>query len=694
MSGPAGDASASAPPAVGETAQPSIGALSVAELFGRATGFQTAGQRDQAIALYAAWTAANPEHPLLFAVYFNYGVALNDNKDLAGAITAFEASIRLKPEFSPPYINLGRAYEDSGEAGKAVQQWMTLAANLSAVTGETISHKFTALQQMARVLEAANTDAAAEDALKQSLDLRPHQVESAQHWISLRQRQCKWPVISEWENVSRKMLLKGISSLSLANLADDPLFQLAIACAYAKHAIGRPKPGYTHSPAAAAKRPASRKLRIGYVSSDLRDHAVGFAMTDVVELHSREDFEIFAYYCGINRPDGTQARIAAAVDRWTDLNGMDDDAAAAKIAEDGVDILIDLNGYTKDARTKVFARRPAPINVNWFGYPGTMGTPYHHYIVADPCIIPEGSEIYYSEKVVRLDCYQPNDRKRIVAPATPTRAEAGLPQDAFVYCTLNGMQKITPRAFQRWMSILAATPNSVLWMLSGTEDANARLHTAAEAAGIPAERVIFADKMPNPQHLARYPLADLFLDSLPYGAHTTAADSLWMNVPILTLPGRSFASRVCASVLRAAGLGEMVCDTPEAFVARAIELGTNRAQLTAIKTKLAMGRDTSTLFDTPRLVRDLETLYRGMWRDFVNGELPVPDLRNLDIYQEIGLELDLENIEAISDADYAALYEEKLAEWEAVYPVGPDGRLRRQVAEAIKSAHKRRATGR
>jgi len=663
-------------------------------LFDRATQLQGLGQRAAAIDLYREWVAHNADHPLLFAALFNYGVALNDGRDLDGAIAAFEQSIQLRADFSPPHINLGRAYEDSGQVGKAVTQWMALAANLAAVNGESINHKATALQQMARVLEAANSDAAAEDSLKQCLDLRPNQVESAQHWISLRQRQCKWPVISEWENVSRKTLLKGISSLSLANLADDPLFQLATAYAYARHAIGKPKPLYTHSPAAAAKRPASRKLRIGYVSSDLRDHAVGFAMTDVVELHGREDFEIFAYYCGINRPDGTQARIAAAVDRWTDLNGMDDDAAAAKIAEDGVDILIDLNGYTKDARTKVFARRPAPINVNWFGYPGTMGTPYHHYIVADPYIIPEGSEIYYSEKVVRLDCYQPNDRKRIVAPTTPTRAEAGLPQDAFVYCTLNGMQKITPRAFQRWMSILASTPNSVLWMLSGTEDANARLHAAAEAAGVPAQRVVFADKMPNPQHLARYPLADLFLDSLPYGAHTTAADSLWMNVPILTLPGRSFASRVCASVLRAAGLGEMVCDTPEAFVARAIELGTNRAQLSAIKTKLAMGRDTSTLFDTPRLVRDLETLYRGMWRDFVNGELPVPDLRNLDIYQEIGLELDLENIEAISDASYAALYEEKLGEWDAVYPVGPDGRLRRQATEAIKSAHKRRATGR
>ena len=420
--------------AIDEPSIEAIRQIDLPGLFDRATQLQAVGRRAEAIDLYREWVAHNPDHPLLFAALFNYGVALNDARDMDGAIAAFEQSIKLRPDFSPPYINLGRAYEDTGQTGKAVTQWMALAGNLAAVNGESINHKATALQQMARVLEAANSDAAAEDALKQCLDLRPNQVESAQHWISLRQRQCKWPVITGWDQVSRKTLLKGISSLSLANLADDPLFQLATAYAYARHAIGRPKQLYSHSPTAAAKRPASRKLRIGYVSSDLRDHAVGFAMTDVVEQHDREYFEIFAYYCEIDRPDGTQARIAAAVDRWTDLNGLDDDAAAAAIAADGIDILVDLNGYTKDARTKVFARRPAPINVNWFGYPGTMGTPYHHYIVADPHVIPEGSEIDYSETVVRLACYQPNDRKRVVAPATQTRADAGLPEDAFVCC--------------------------------------------------------------------------------------------------------------------------------------------------------------------------------------------------------------------------------------------------------------------
>jgi predicted O-linked N-acetylglucosamine transferase (SPINDLY family) len=363
------------------------------------------------------------------------------------------------------------------------------------------------------------------------------------------------------------------------------------------------------------------------------------------------------------------------VDHWTDLNGLDDDAAAAKIAADGVDILVDLNGYTKDARNKVFARRPAPVIVNWFGYPGTMGSPYHHYLIADPYIIPEADEIFYSEKVVRLSCYQPNDRKRVVSPQRPARADAGLPDDAFVFCCLNGMQKITDTAFQRWMTILREVPASVLWLLSGTDDANARLRARAQEAGVSPERIIFAEKKSNPDHLARYPLADLFLDTLPYGAHTTAADSLWMNVPILTLPGRSFASRVCASLVRAAGVGEMECATPEAYVARAIEFGRDRSKLTAIKQRLAAGRDTCLLFDTPRLVRDLENLYRGMWSDYVRGALPVPNLQNLDIYHEIGLGLDIETIETLPGDAYVALYQEHLGKWHDVYPIAPDGRL-------------------
>ncbi len=550
----------------------------------------------------------------------------------------------------------------------------------------SVTHKVTALHEIGRVLEAVNSDAAAEDALKQILDIANAPwapdikgapwADIVQHWIALRQKQCKWPVLAGWERASRKQLLTNIEPLALQCLADDPMLHLAKAYCHARNLLDMPKAVSQRSGAARA---ATERLRIGYLSSDLRDHAVGLAMTDVIELHDRAKFEIFAYYCGVKNPDSTQRRIMTSVDHWVDINDLDDDRAAAKIASDGIDILVDLNGFTRRARTKVFARRPAPIAVNWFGFPGTMGTPYHHYIIGDPVVIPEGEEIYYSEKVVRLPCYQPNDRKRLVAERSPSRAEMGLPEQAFVYCSFNGTQKITPRVFDRWMKILGGAPGSVLWLLTGTDDTNARLRAAAAGQGVAPERIIFAQRLPNPEHLARYPLADLFLDSLPYGAHTTAADALWMNVPILTLRGRSFPARVCASVLRSAGVGELECATPEAYVARAIEFARNRDQLAAIKTKLAAGRDSCLLFDTPRLVGHLEELYRQMWGDFKRGELPVPDLRNLDVYHEVGIELEVENAEALSEDAYISSYKEKLAAWHSHYPIAPDNRLWRSV---------------
>lgn len=651
--------------------------LPIAELFNAATRLKAAGEPRLAVDLYKTWIAYNADDGLLYAVYFNYGVALSDAGDRAGAINALRESIRLKTDFYPPYINLGRLLEDSGQIGRAVSQWMALVDKLSLVNGESVAHKTTALQQIGRVLEGVHKDEAAEDALRQSLEINPDQPEVVQHWIALRQRQCKWPALAPSERFGRKSLLAGISSLSLANLADDPMFQLAKAHHYNKTSIGRPAcrtPTYDEAKGSRA----SSKLRIGYVSSDLREHAVGFAMTDVMETHDREHFEIYAYYCGIARTDSTQARIKKAVDRWTDINGMSDEQAAMQIARDGVDILIDLNGYTKDARTKVFAHRPAPIAVNWFGFPGTMGSPYHHYVIADSEIIPADSERYYSEKVLRLPCYQPNDRKRVVADKRPTRKDARLPENAFVYCSLNGTQKLTSHTFEKWMTILSQVPDSVLWLLTATEETNERLRQAAARRGVAPERLVFAEKMLNPDHLARYPLADLFLDNFPYGAHTTAADSIWMGVPIVTFPGRSFASRVCASVVRAAGVGELVCDTPEAYVARAIELGQDRKQLAAIREKLIAGRDSCLLFDTPKLVRHLEDLYRQMWSEFERGELPKPDLSNLEIYHEIGTGLDVENIELLPDDAYRALYAEKLAEWDRVYPIRPDARMWRE----------------
>ncbi|MGO9772967.1 MAG: glycosyl transferase [Roseiarcus sp.] len=655
--------------------------LPIAELFGWAERLKADGQAPIAAELYKAWIALNGDHDLLYAVYFNFGVALSDLDDRLGAINAFRDSIRLKPDFMPPSVNLGRALEDVGQAGSALSEWLNAAAKLAAVNGESVKQKTTLLTQAGRLLETLQKDAAAEDSLKQVIELSSWSPEAIQHWIALRQRQCKWPTIEASQYVSREKLLSGISPLSQANLSDDPMFLLASAYRYGKTSIGVPRIDPRKRVKDARATAPRGKIRIGYVSSDLRAHAVGFGMTEVMELHDRSQFEIFAYYCGIERVDGTKQRIQAAVDKWVDINALTDEQAAAQIVADKIDILIDLNGYTKSARSRVFSLRPAPIIVNWFGYPGTMGTPYHHYLIADPIIVPEDSEVYYSEKVLRLPCYQPNDRKRTVSPRAPSRKDMGLPEDAMVYCSFNGAQKLTARIFNLWMTILKNAANSVLWLLGATDDTNERLRSCAENAGVGRERMLFAEKLANPDHLARYPLADLFLDSFPYGAHTTGADSLWMGVPVLTLQGRSFASRVCSSLLHAAGLEQLVCSTEAEYVSKAVAYANDRNRLLALKKHLRDGRDSCLLFDTARLVGELEALFRQMLRDLGDDNLPRPDLSNLDTYHDIAVGLDYEMIDAMSDADYRTLYREQLSRRHATYPIAADARLWRGGAD-------------
>jgi len=643
---------------------------SAGDLLAHAERFNAEGASDLAVALYKNWIACNPGHPFLHAAYFNYSYSLAKAGDRLGAIAAARECQRLRADFFPIYVNLGRLLEDAGQLGEAIEQWRQMVERLPQIRGEIIRNKLTALEQMARVLEAHSIDGPAEEAMRLSLDISVHQPSVIQHYIAIRQRQCKWPAVQGWDGVPTEALMAGVSPLSIANLSNDPLFQLARAATYYRDLIGaRPGPVEIPAPAPAATRKPGR-LRIGYVSSDLREHAVGFAMTDVLETHDKAEFEIFAYYCGISREDGIKQRCRAAVDHWLDINDLTDEEAARRIRDDEIDILVDLNGFTKSARTKVFALRPAPVIVNWFGFPGTMGSPDHHYLIADPRIVPPEAERYYTEKVVRLSCYQPNDRKRLVAPA-PSRAEEGLPEDAFVFCCLNGAQKFTPVMFASWLAILAATPDSVLWLFGGAGDTNDRLRAIAREACVAPERLIFAEKKANPHHVARYALADLFLDTFPYGSHTTAADALWMGLPVLTYAGRSFASRVCASLVHAAGIGELACASREQYVATAIALAQNRGALGHLKQRLASNRDKCRLFDTPKLVAELEDAYRAMHADYVAGQLPVPNLDNIAVYHEIGVALSAGELD---DEAYISVYGHEMARRDAISPLRADGR--------------------
>ena len=301
---------------------------------------------------------------------------------------------------------------------------------------------------------------------------------------------------------------------------------------------------------------------------------------------------------------------------------MRDTEVAALIRAMEIDIAVDLNGYTKDNRTGVLAFRPAPIQVNFLGYPGTIGADYLDYIIADRFVIPEAHRTYYSEKVVYLpDTYQANTKRR-VADKIYTRAEAGLPESGFVFCSFNNTHKITPEIFEIWMRLLHRVEHSVLWLLEDNSYAVSNLRREAEARGVSSDRLIFAPRKKLADHLARQRLADLFLDTLPYNAHTTASDALWMGLPVLTCPGHTFPGRVAASLLNAIGLPELVTDSLAAYETLALALARDPARLAAIKIKLATHRDTFPLFDTGRFTRNLEAAFVEMWRRHQNGEPP------------------------------------------------------------------------
>jgi len=654
--------------------------MSVLELVGLAESLRATAPLQTIAQLYTVWIEHNAEHPLVYAVLFNHSAILTEMNDLQGAREALERSLAINPDFAPSRINLGRIYERFGSPDLSVEQWNVAIERMANVNGLSITHKTAALNQKARVLEANAQDEASEAMLKQSIEIDPSQSEVVQHYLAARQRLCEWPLIAPFERVTREKLMRNMSPLSMAVYTDDPMLQLASNADYNKRDVGDPTAPLMTSHWAARETRKGAPLRIGYLSSDLRTHAIGFLMAEMFGLHNRANVEVHVYYCGIVPDDAMMQRIKGTVDHWTSITEMDDVTAAQRISDDGIQILVDVNGYTRDGRLKLLALRPAPVIVNWLGFPGSMASPYHHYIISDDWIIPPAHEMYFTEKVLRLPCYQPNDRQRIVSDRTPTRAEMELPEDAIVYCCFNGTQKITRHSFDRWLSILKRVPNSVLWLLSGNEEAHKRLRDYAEAQGIAGTRLIFAKKMPNPEHLARYPLADLFLDTSPYGAHTTASDALWMGVPVLTLNGRAFATRVCSSLVRAAGLPELVCHTPQEYIDRAVALGKDKAALQTYREKLAAQRDSCDLFNTPKLVTALEGLYQQMWADYENGTLPQPDLTNLETYLEVGIKPDHDATEVLAMPDYTGWWQQNLAQRHAHRPIPADNRLWTQEA--------------
>ena len=433
--------------------------------------------------------------------------------------------------------------------------------------------------------------------------------------IDVRLKICDWTDFDRLQQLFTKQVragTPGLDALLFLRLSDDAADQLTCA----KRVVADILQG---APTARRRPRSSRpngRIRVGYLSYDFYDHATVHLIADLIESHDRAGFEIIGISTG--RDDGSpqRQRMAAAFDQFIDALDWPLSSIADKIAQLDLDILVDLTCLVEVRHIPALARRPAPIQVNFLGYPGTSGADFYDYIISDARITPADRQPFFSEKLVLLpDCYQPNDRKQKAAERVPTRAEAKLPEDAFVFAAFNRLAKITPPVFDVWMRIMRQEPGSVLWLLRDNKFAEKNLLREAEARGITGERLVFADRASLPEHLARFQLADLFLDTFPYSAHTTASDALRVAVPVLTRAGQGFASRVAASLLHAIGAPELITHSIEEYEALAVALARDPARLKQIRSRIADNRERYPLFDTPKFCRNIEQAYIGMYRN-------------------------------------------------------------------------------
>ena len=365
------------------------------------------------------------------------------------------------------------------------------------------------------------------------------------------------------------------------------------------------------------------KVRIAYLSADFHRHPTAYLMAELFERHDRSRFEVIGVSFGVDDKSDMRRRLVAAFDQFYDVRRKSDQEVAKLLHDLQVDIAIDLKGYTQDSRPGILAYRPTPIQASYLGFPGTMGAEFIDYIIADKTVAPFEQQPFYTEKIVHLpDCYQVNDTKRNIAERTPTRQEAGLPEEGCVFCCFNNNWKITPEVFSVWIRLLHAVEGSVLWLFRDNESAERNLRKEAQARGIDPARLVFAGRLPLEDHLARHSLADLFLDTLPYNAHTTASDALWVGLLVLTCMGNAFAGRVAASLLNAIGLPELVTHSIEDYEALALRLAKDPSLLEGYRNRLAANRLTHPLFDTDRFRRHIEAAYLQMWEIWQRGEQP------------------------------------------------------------------------
>ena len=547
-----------------------------------------------------------------------YGVLCGVQSRLAEAAKHLQHAVRRKPDGVDGLYNFGQALIRLGKPAEAIEP-LQRAAGLA--QRHHIHEKLgDCLAGTGKLDEAVHQYATA-------VVLAGPQVTTMllSSLIETKRRICDWKGLDLLEPRLIERVAGGepAEPLLMHYVSDDPAIHRRNAQSYWHNflkpmiAPSLPARAYTHQPH------ARERIRIGYLSSDFRRHATAHLIAELIERHDRQRFEIVALSFGPDDGSPVRRRLETAFDRFIDLRQQSSADIARRIHALGIDILVDLNGYIASSRPEILAARAAPVQCHYLAFPGTLGTDVVDYMIVDPVVAPQGAEQHFTEALVRLpDSYQANDRTRPLADGGHTRARWGLPETGVVLCSFNNAIKLTPAMFDVWMRVLAAVPDSVLWMFADNTWVPDNLAAEAEARGIAPTRLVMAGYVSPAEHLARLRLADLFLDTQPYGAHTTASDALWEGVPVLTIAGRAFAGRVGASLLTAAGLPELIMPSLEAYEQRAIELGRDPGQLAALKQRIAAQRDTCRLFDTDRFTRHLEAAYVEMWQRHTRGDRP------------------------------------------------------------------------
>lgn len=619
---------------------------------------------------------------------YNWGVSLQQLGRPAESIPAFERALTADAGYTAGYLALAQSYQATGvpqaalmaldgaiqsapEAAKPAVERVRLLLSLGQ-RQDVLNETATLLTRFPKEVELHNLRGIA---LKQSghtdealrsfsagLQLQPDAVEPLHNRANLELLQRHFsPALADferlqalrpdldwlpglhlytamhlydWQDFDARVdaLLQGLAQqhktvqpLILQNLVDEPAAHQAAARLWMQTAVPGPAEPLPLTTAASGHGAGAGKLRVAYISRDFRMHPVAFLIAEVLELHDRERFEVLAVNYGLPLDDPMQQRIRAGVDGFLDAAHLSDREIAQACRELRVDVAVDLTGFTEGARSGIFAQRAAPVQVLYLGYLGTSGTSHYDYLVSDPVLITPDTRAFYDEPLMVLPSYQANDRQRPHPALHISRSALGLPDDAFVLCCFNNPSKITPAVFARWADILRQVPGAVLWLLEEDAQAAGHLRRHADACGIGAHRLVFANRAPREQYLERLQHADLFLDTLPYNAGTTASDALWMGLPVLTQRGRSFCARMAASLLTAAGLPQLIAEDGKAYVDTAVRLALAPAELAALRAQLHSQRLVTPLFDAPRFTRHLERAFGEAHRQRLTGE-PLQDI--------------------------------------------------------------------